>query len=115
MVLSVTNFILEKQLTDAVKSAETYDRLVRTKMPAAKRGPNLADIAEEMALPYMSNTGNKIINDAIASITRSSAPAGSLAISEEAAIIGSDGTKSNSDASNRQARRLKARINKKDK
>mmetsp|Transcript_8658 Transcript_8658/g.12915 ORF Transcript_8658/g.12915 Transcript_8658/m.12915 type:complete len:229 (-) Transcript_8658:71-757(-) len=114
VILSLTNFVLEKQVTDAVKSAETYDRIVRTKMPPAKRGPNLADIAEEMSLPYMANTGNKIINDAIAAITRSSAPPGTVT-SEEATIIDGDGAKTNNDASNRQARRLKARINKKEK
>ena len=103
-------------MTDAVKSAESYDRVVRSKIPVAKRGPNLADIAEEMALPYMANTGNKVINGAIASITRSSSPAGVTA-TEEATIIGSDGAgaKSSNEASNRQARRLKARINKRDK
>ena len=44
VVLSIANFVVEKQVTDAVKSAETYDRVIRSRKPAVEKGPSLAEI-----------------------------------------------------------------------
>ena len=66
-----------------------------------------------MALPYMGNTGNTVINNAITAIKKST---GLIAPTEAEIEANSsdDGSESNTnkDGTNRQARRLKKKISK---
>jgi len=62
-----------------------------------------------MALPYMANTGNTVINDAIAAIKKST---GLIAPTEAEIEAESTENGANKDGTNRQARRLKKKIGK---
>ena len=64
-----------------------------------------------MALPYMANTGNTVINNAIDAIKKSTG----LIAPTEAEIVADSadgGSSASKDGTNRQARRLKKKIGK---
>lgn len=130
VIMYLGSFVLEKQVSDAIKSAEvfissdnliciknpmiqTFDRTVRRKKPLAQRGPSLADIAENQALPYRGNTGVKVIDEAITAIKKAALPSSN----EDETSIGSAITEGTRDddgkPSNRESRRLQAKLRRK--